>query len=101
VTGNDVGIYLSNIDASFNAPAGPTGNSVVNNTISNDAVNNNYGGVGYQAGISDQGNSDNIVNNEISGLGYTPVEGDTPYLRFIDADPSFTNDAHVVNNDFE
>jgi hypothetical protein len=101
VTGNDVGIYLSNIDASFNAPAGPTGNSVVNNTISNDAVNNNYGGVGYQAGISDQGNSDNIVNNEISGLGYTPVEGDTPYLRFIDADPSFTNDAHFVNNDFE
>jgi hypothetical protein len=46
-----------------------------------------------EAGISDVGNKDQIVNNSISGTGYTPVSGDCTgaahaVLRFIDADPS-------------
>ena len=98
LTGNDVGIWLTNIQADGSAPTTPTDNSVTNNTISNDAVNNHYDVCGYQAGIADQGDGDNIVNNTISGVGYTPVSGDCPYLRFIDADPSFTNNAHINNN---
>jgi hypothetical protein len=63
---------------------------VKNNTISNDAVTNTAGNgaCGYQAGIADVGHSDLIVNNSISGVGCTPVAGDCPFLRFIDADPS-------------
>jgi hypothetical protein len=101
VTNNDVGIWLTNIAADcVSAPTTPTNNSVVNNTISNDALTNDYLGCGYQAGIADQGDGDSIVNNTISGVGYTPVAGDCPYLRFIDADSSFTNNAHVVNNSY-
>jgi hypothetical protein len=45
---------------------------LANNTISNDETSNVSGnGTGaYQAGISDLGNKDNIVNNKISGIGY-------------------------------
>ena len=48
---------------------------------------------GYQAGVSDVGTKDLIVNNEISGAGYTPISGDcagTPaaFIRSIDADSS-------------
>ncbi len=49
---------------------------------------------GYQAGVSDVGTKDLIVNNEISGVGYTPTAGGdcagttAAFLRFIDADPS-------------
>lgn len=88
VVGNDIGIWLSNIsDINGDPPSIATNVKVVNNTISNDAINNNYYG-GYQAGIADTGNNDKLIGNAISGVGYTPVPGDTPYLRFIDADPS-------------
>lgn len=99
LTGNDVGVFMSNLDATCNAaPTSPTDNTVKNNAISNDAVTNTTGdGVspacGYQAGISDLGTKDLFVNNKISGFGYTPqVGGDcrstaTPpaFLRFVDA----------------
>ena len=88
---NDVGVYLSNVDTSFNAPATQTNNKVVGNTISNSAVTNGYV---YQAGVSDQGNNDKIINNTISGAGYS-----CPVVCFtVDADPSFTNKPKVHAN---
>ena len=98
LTNNDVGVWLYNADALGNAPTTKTNNTVKLNTISNDAVTNTTGyssaPCGYQAGVSDLGHKDAIVNNKISGFGYTPqVGGDctgTPpaFLRFIDADSS-------------
>jgi hypothetical protein len=92
LTGNDVGVWLSNGDASCNAPSTATNNSVKLNTISNGAVTNTTGysaTCGYQAGIADLGKKDLIVNNTISGTGYTPQTPDcsgTPpaFLRNID-----------------
>jgi hypothetical protein len=100
LTGNDVGVWLFNADADCNAPTTKTNNSVKLNTISNNAVTNTtgYSGLppicGYQAGVADVGYKDLIVNNKISGVGYTPQAGGdctgTPpaFLRFVDADPS-------------
>lgn len=65
VTGNDVGVWLSNIDGDYNAVTDQTNIKVVNNTISNDGCNNSY-----QAGVADQGTNDKIINNTISGIGY-------------------------------
>lgn len=89
--GNDVGVYLSNLDATCNAPAVQTNIKVIGNTISNNAVTNGYV---YQAGVSDQGNNDKIINNTISGAGYT-----CPVVCFtVDADVSFTNKPKVHAN---
>jgi len=73
-TGNDVGVWLSNVDASFQPPASATNIKVVNNTLSNSNLSNVSGcgfPKGYQAGISDEGNNDKLVTNSISGVGYT------------------------------
>lgn len=70
---SDVGVWLSNADASFAPPASATNIKVVNNVLSN-ALVTNISGCGtpliYQAGVSDEGNNDKIVTNSISGLGY-------------------------------
>ncbi|HEY1420386.1 MAG TPA: right-handed parallel beta-helix repeat-containing protein [Candidatus Dormibacteraeota bacterium] len=93
LTGNDVGVFMFNAAADCSsAPAIQTNNAVKKNSISNDAITNTTGQnptCGYQAGISDVGTNDLIVNNEISGAGYTPVSGDcagTPaaFVRSID-----------------
>jgi hypothetical protein len=92
LTGNDVGVWLFNADPAGNPPSTATNNAVKINKISNNAVNNTTGWnatCGYQAGIADNGKKDLIVNNMISGTGYTPQSpdcGGTPpgYLRFID-----------------
>jgi hypothetical protein len=76
-----------------------TNNTVKFNTISNGAVNNTTGYsdttpiCGYQAGVADVGHKDLIVNNKISGDGYTPQSPDcsgTPaaFLRHVDLDTS-------------
>jgi parallel beta-helix repeat protein len=73
-TGNDVGVFLANFDASFNPPPSATNIKVVNNTLSNLFLTNVSGCIfpnGYQAGVSDEGNNDKIVANSISGFGYT------------------------------
>jgi hypothetical protein len=96
LTTNDVGVFLFNGDANCVAPTSRTNNSVKFNAISNDAVTNTTGQTstcGYQAGVSDVGTKDHIVNNEISGIGYTPISGDcagspAAFVRFVDADPS-------------
>jgi hypothetical protein len=99
LTGNDVGVWLFNADTNGFAPTTKTNNSVKLNTITNGAVTNISGdstdtqACGYQAGVSDLGHRDAIVNNKISGTGYTPVSGDCTgtakaVLRFIDTDSS-------------
>jgi hypothetical protein len=102
LTNNDVGVFLFNANENAVAPASRTTNFVMFNTITNDAVTNTSGEnatCGYQAGISDVGTKDLMVNNSISGVGYTPISGDcggTPaaFVRFIDPDPS----ARVINS---
>jgi hypothetical protein len=93
---NDVGVYLSNIADAFSAPPTTATNiKAVNNTISDDQCFNNS----YQAGISDVGNNDKMINNTISGPGYvgcTTVYN--PTGAAIDADVSFTNRPKVHAN---
>jgi hypothetical protein len=93
VRNNDVGVFLTNLAADGSAPTTATNIKVVNNIISNDAVTN---GLVYQAGISDVGNGDKIINNTISGAGYD--HGSNPAVYTIDADSSFTNNAKIRAN---
>jgi hypothetical protein len=76
VDGNDVGIWLANLNTDcVSPPTTSTNNKVINNEISDLAVTNVSGNgypYGYQAGISDTGVNDKLINNSISGTGYTP-----------------------------
>lgn len=106
VLGNDIGVWLSNIDVDPNnsslcIPTAVVTKAVVaGNIIMNDAVNNTSGygavGSGYQAGISDQGNYDYLGYNSICGAGYTPVATPPPYLYTIDT--TATNNPTVIGN---
>ena len=88
LTNNDVGVYLSNLDTSFNPPASATNNKAVNNTITDDQCFN----ASYQAGVSDQGNNDKMINARISGPGYVGCfTVYNPTGALVDADLSFTN----------
>lgn len=92
--GNDIGVWVSEINSDGSAPSTATNVKVVNNTISNNAVTN---GLVYQAGVADQGNNDKIVGNTITGAGYNPAT--QPGSTFaVDADPSFTNRPKVHAN---
>jgi parallel beta-helix repeat protein len=92
LTGNDVGVWLFNADSAGNPPSTATNNAVKINKISDGAITNTTGyspTCGYQAGIADNGKKDLIVNNAISGDGYTPVSGDcagspAAFVRAID-----------------
>ena len=90
LTNNDVGVYFSNLQADFSAPVTATNDKAVNNTISDDQCFN----ASYQAGVSDAGNNDKIINNKISGPGYIGCTSGTT----VDASPSFTNRAKVHAN---
>jgi len=100
VANNDVGIWMQNIDASYNSPPNSqqTNIKVVNNEVSNATLVNGYAGVGYQAGIADQGNNDKIIGNDISGDGYDSSVFPAAYVSEIDADVSFTNRPKVHAN---
>lgn len=87
--GNDVGVYVSQYEADFSAPATATSIKVTNNVIVNNACNNPL----YQAGVSDVGNGDKITANRISGIGYA-----APCGFAVDADESFTTDPKVHGN---
>jgi Right handed beta helix region len=95
VIGNDIGIWLSNLDGTTCIPTNtPTNILASHNIATYDAINNTTGagaGAAYQAGVADQGDADQIVNNSICGLGYTPVTTPPPYLLFIDV--TATNNA--------
>lgn len=101
LNGNDVGVYLSNLDGSFNAPSSATNIKVVNNTISNIGVTN-VSGCGYaskyQAGVSDVGNNDKIITNSISGAGYVNLNSGGCGLFSIDVAPSYSLRAKVHAN---
>jgi len=68
-------LYLQNVLADgVTTVTTPTKNQVKNNTLRDNGFNNlngDGGGVGYQAGIFDQGYGDTIQNNSICGAGYT------------------------------
>lgn len=103
VSNNDVGIFLTNVDADGNAPATATNLKAVNNIVTNDALTNSYFDsrfppVGYQAGISDVGNNDKIISNTVSGAGYDANANPNAFTVFIDADISFTNRPKVHAN---
>lgn len=98
VVNNDVGIFLTNLASDDGPPLTATNIRAVNNVITNTALTNNYGGFGYQAGVSDVGNNDKIINNTISGAGYDPLANPSAYTVNIDADVSFTNRPKVHAN---
>lgn len=68
LTGNDVGINLSQGEADVSPPVTPTRIQVLNNTLRNDFVTNGYP---YQAGISDLGGGNTISSNTLIGAGYS------------------------------
>ena len=105
VMGNDVGIWLSNLQGDcISAPTTQTNIKVDNNSISNGGLANISGNgfpVGYQAGIADQGYNDKLINNAISGNGYNPANSSSSiFVTDIDASTSFTNKAKVHANSF-
>ena len=95
LSNNDVGVYLTNLDASDAAPATATNIKAVNNTISDDQCFNTY----YQAGISDVGNNDKMIANRISGPGYVGCFTIyNPTGAPVDASTDFTNRPKVHAN---
>jgi hypothetical protein len=123
---NDIGVALANYNSDGSgASATPTKDYAIGNFISDSAVTNvsglcnggtSCGGqlIGYQAGISDVGNSDGIFNNDIDGKGYdkqgkydykanpavfTQTGPNVAFVRPIDAGGSFpTINAKVRDN---
>lgn len=98
LTNNDIGIFLTNLEADYSAPTTATNIKAVNNRITNAGLTNNYFGFGYQAGVSDVGNNDKIITNTISGAGYDASANPSAYTVGIDADISFTNRPKVHAN---
>lgn len=99
VKGNDVGIWLSNLDSNCGPTSTSTDILVRDNTSTNDAINNTTGngvGQGYQAGISDQGNHDRIISNRICGIGYTSPS--TSSIAIFAIDVTATNNPIVYGN---
>jgi hypothetical protein len=70
IVGNDIGVWLMQMNTQREAPEVPTHARVVGNTIRNDAVTNGYT---YQAGITVHGNGDVVEGNTILGAGYDPA----------------------------
>ena len=91
-TNNDVGIWFSNLDGTCNPVATPTKNSAERNKLVQNAINNPI----YQAGISDQGNYDEIERNDICGPGYP----EPPTATLFAIDVTFTNNPKVKHNTF-
>ncbi len=96
VDGNDIGIWLSEID--YNSSLGycvPTHRAtnafVYRNTVSDDAITNTTGAItsAYQAGIAVQGTGDQLIQNVICGAGYATNATPPPYIYYID--DTFTN----------
>ncbi len=96
LTNNDVGVYLSNLEADYSAPWVPTNVKAVNNVISSDECFN----TSYQAAVSDVGNNDKIITNRISGDGYGPscTTVWNSSGAAIDASTDFTNRPKVHAN---
>jgi hypothetical protein len=111
LTDNDVGIAADNYspDPMFTGPATtPTDVLIVGNRASSSAVTNTSGfcttsgcpGIGYQAGIEDIGNRDDILSNAVSGSGYAP-QGPSPFVRPIDITSFPTIAPFVFGNTYD
>lgn len=114
LTNNDVGIYLNNLDPTCSfAASSMTNDKAVNNTITNDAVTNRGPFMsspgspvtgtfcGYQAGVDEIGTNDKVINNDISGVGYTPpapTAGCGPFVAPVDTETTLTNNPKVHAN---
>jgi hypothetical protein len=85
---NDIGIFLSNLDEYGLEAQVATNITVLNNTISKRSLTNWYAGIGYQAGISDVGNNDRLIDNTVAGAGYDEQSYPLAYVVAIDSDPS-------------
>jgi hypothetical protein len=108
LTDNDQGIALINADPTCTTyPAEMTNDKATNNVITNDRVSNQgpfavgsdmY--TGYQSGIEDIGKNDKLINNDITGVGYTPAQTITggPYVVPIDTTTFATSGAKVHAN---
>lgn len=111
LTENDIGIALYNLDSTCtkSAPT-PTSDLVCGNVIQNShgysggtasadanitGWTNQTPNVGYQAGVSDEGNHDVICDNAISGPGYAPL-GSTSALPN-PAPPAFVRPIDTVS----
>ena len=109
LTGNDVGVYLSDGDPTCTkSPSTHTSNMACFNVIENShgypgghpSANANRTGwsvspaVGFQAEVSDLGNRDEICENAISGAGYAPL-GATHSLPHPPA-PAFVRPVDIV-----
>lgn len=91
LSGNDIGVWLSQIDESGNPPTTQTNVKAVNNVISNPGLTNQ---LPYQAGVADQGDNDKIINNTISGAGYD-ASNPCGCMFVVDASSPFTNNVKV------
>ena len=103
LTDNDVGIFLYNADATCIATSPTkTQNKAVNNTITNNLGASNVSGNGYpngyQAGISDFGVKDNLVNNKISGSGYSASSEPPGGSVYTTIDTTGSQAVHLNNN---
>ena len=104
LTNNDVGIFFSNVDATCtNPPATATNDTALSNTITNNNptpsnVSGNGYPNGYQAGISDFGNSDSLVKNKISGNGYNPAFQPTALSLYTQIDTSGSTAPYLSKN---
>ena len=97
ISNNDVGIYLDNeIDACGAASTKKSNEDIHNNKLSNSAVTNTTGDGtrGYQAGITDIGNGDNIHDNTISGAGYAARDDATALVIPIDTSAAINPKLH-------
>lgn len=111
ITNNDDGVAVSELDDSCSLPpAQPTHVNIHDNAISkNDGVTNhttagNSPYTGYQVGISDIGNGDDIHNNTITDMGgaYGPLTAaGGPFLAPIDVQTYPTTNPKVHNNTFD
>ena len=94
ISGNDVGVFVSQLEDDSSPPLVATNTKVINNVISHASVTNGYI---YQAGVSMAGNNDKIISNTISGAGYDPAT--LPGATFaIDADPLYATRTKVHAN---
>lgn len=98
VSENDVGIFLSNLTETGSSPGVATSIRVVGNLLSKSGLTNNYAWVGYQAGISDVGNGDKLIDNTVSGDGYDPGAFPAAFVVPTDSDPTFTARPRVQAN---
>ena len=89
---NDVGVFLFNADASNNPPPTPTNILVRDNLIDGDICYNQV----YQAGVSDIGNGDRIINNSINGAGYIACATGTQIDVSDATDPTVRNQPRHV-----